>query len=43
MYSFGAVIEEFQVQDALDIIFAEKDYSPIGQHPFAVPQQIAVH
>ena len=41
LHSFGAVLEEFEVRDALDGIFMEKDGVPTLGHAFAA-QQISV-
>lgn len=42
-YRFGAVLEEFEVRDALGGIFSEKDNSiPALGHAIAA-QQISVH
>lgn len=43
--SFGAVIEEFEVQDAIGGVFAEKDnvFPTPRQIPFSAQQNISVH
>jgi len=42
LFSFGAVIEEFEVRDGLLAIYAEKDGNPMTGPIFA-PQQVPVY
>ena len=41
-YSFGAVVEEFEVRDALLAIFAEKDGNPYAG-PVFTAQEVPVY
>lgn len=41
IFRFGAVLEEFEVRDALSNLFAAKEALPSGQ--MRMPQQVAVY
>jgi hypothetical protein len=40
---FGAVVEEFEVHDALTVVFAEKDHVPVFGGAAASSRQIVAH